>query len=156
MPWIKSEDCNGCGICISKCLVDSISLKNGVAVIDMTNCIHCGICHTVCPNDAVRHDSERIPEEVRANVSRTKEFMEACSKYLGDEKEKQKCLTRMMKHFNKEKIVAERTLEELRMLKKLTTIKFLYEQKNLRTPNPCIGVFVHNPDCRGFVRGDGV
>jgi len=118
MPWVVTKKCNGCGICISKCPVDSISLKNGMAVIDMTECIHCGICHTVCPNDAVRHDSERIPDDVRTNVNKTKEYMEACAKYLRDEKEKQKCLNRMIKHFNKEKIVATRTLEELRMLKK--------------------------------------
>lgn len=117
MPWIKSEDCDGCGVCISKCPVDSISLKNGAAVIDMTNCIHCGVCHTVCPNDAVRHDSEKIPDEVRLNVSKTKGFMEACAKYFGAEEEKQKCLTRMIKHFNKESIVAVKTLEELKMLK---------------------------------------
>jgi len=39
--------------------------------------------------------------------------MNACAKYLGDAKEKQKCLNRMIKHFNKEKIVAEKTLEKL-------------------------------------------
>ncbi len=118
MPWVKTKDCNGCGICVSKCPVDSISLENGRAVIDMTDCIHCGICHTVCPKDAVRHDSGRIPDEVRENISRTKDFMEVCAKFLGDEEERQKCLTRMIKHFNKEKIVAEKTLAELIMIRK--------------------------------------
>lgn len=110
------EDCIGCGICVDKCPVGSISLKNSVAVIDMTDCIHCGICHTACPKGAVKHDSDKIPDEVRANVVKTKEFMEDCAKYLGNEKEKQKCLNRMIKHFNNEKIVAEKTLENLQML----------------------------------------
>ncbi len=44
--------------------------------------------------------------------------MNVCAEYLGDAKEKQKCLNRMIKHFNKEKIVAEKTLEKLKMLKK--------------------------------------
>jgi len=42
--------------------------------------------------------------------------MEACARYLGDEKEKFKCLERMKKHFNKEKIIAEKTLKELEAL----------------------------------------
>ena len=117
MPWIKKEDCVGCGICVEKCPVRTISLEEGVAVIDMANCIRCGICHDVCPRGAVRHDSERVEEEVEENVRKTKEFMDACATYLGDPKERQKCLNRMIKHFNKEKIVIEKTLERLQMLK---------------------------------------
>src|SRR6056297_2727211 len=116
MPWVKKEDCVGCGICVDKCPVGSITLTDGVASIDMTNCIHCGVCHSACPRGAVEHDSEKIPEEVRANVDKTKSFMEDCAKYLGEEKEKQKCLNSMIKHFNKEKIVVEKTLEELKLL----------------------------------------
>jgi ferredoxin len=118
MPWIETEDCTGCGICVSKCPVDSISLNDGIAFIDMSNCIHCGICHTACPQGAVRHDSEKIPGEVRKNVDITKGFMEDCVKYLCSEEERQKCLKRMIKHFNKEKIVAEKTLQELQTLLK--------------------------------------
>ena len=65
----------------------------------------------------LRHDSEKIPDEVIANVEMTKRFMEACTKYLGDEKEKGKCLKRMKRHFNKEIIVSEKTLNELEKLK---------------------------------------
>lgn len=118
MPWVNGEDCVGCGICVENCVVGAISLEDGVAVIDMSDCIHCGICHGACPPGAVRHDSEKIPDEVKANVRMTKEFMDACAEHLGDAKEKQKCLNRMLKHFNKEKTVIEKTLEELQTLKK--------------------------------------
>jgi hypothetical protein len=43
----------------------------------------------------------------------TKRFMDACEKYLKDENERQKCLNRMIKHFKSEKIIAEKTLDEL-------------------------------------------
>ena len=43
--------------------------------------------------------------------------MEDCARYLVDAKEKDKCLERMKKYFNKEKIVAEKTLEELEKLR---------------------------------------
>ena len=84
--------------------------------INMEGCIHCGICHDICPENAIRHDSEKISDEVLINVAKTKVFMDDCAKYLGDSKEKQKCLNRMIKHFNKEKIVIEKTLEKLQLL----------------------------------------
>jgi len=118
MPWIDEEKCTGCNVCVEKCPVDAISMENERVKINMEECICCGTCHSVCPNEAVRHDSEKIPENVKNNVVQTKKFMELCAKYLGDVKEKDKCLQRMIKHYNKEKIVAEKTIEELEKLKK--------------------------------------
>ncbi|MFW6113470.1 MAG: 4Fe-4S binding protein [Actinomycetota bacterium] len=117
MPWIDKEGCTGCGICVEECPVDAIYMEDDTADIDMGKCIRCGTCHDICPEDAVRHDSELIPGEVAANVAMTKEFMSACVEHLGAQEEAQKCLNRMMKHFNKQKVVAEKTLEELRKLK---------------------------------------
>jgi len=45
--------------------------------------------------------------------------LQPCAKYLGDVKEKDKCLQRMKKHFKKEKIIAEKTLEELENIKNI-------------------------------------
>ena len=117
MPWIDNDDCIGCGICVDKCPTDTITIENNKAIIDMDNCIHCGICHDVCPQGAVEHDSKKIPDEIEANIVKTKEFMYACAKHLGSEDEKQKCLNRMIKHFNKDLRVAKKTLERLEELK---------------------------------------
>jgi len=117
MPWVDVKKCTGCGMCVEKCPVDVISMENKKAKINMEKCIYCGTCHSVCLQEAVRHDSEKIPDDVKANVEMTKGFMELCAKYLGDDKEKDKCLIRMKKHFNKEKIVAEKTLDEFEKLK---------------------------------------
>jgi len=117
MPWINSEDCDGCGICVEECPVDTIVMQGEEAVIHMDDCIRCGVCHDICPQDAVRHDSEKIPELIAANVEKTKNFMELCAKHLGDEKEKQRCLKRMTKYFNNQKLIAEKTLEEINTLK---------------------------------------
>ncbi len=117
MPWVDEKKCTGCNVCVGKCPVDAISMEDEKARINMENCIHCGTCHSVCPNEAVRHDSEKIPENVKNNVEETKRFMDLCAKYLADVKEKNKCLQRMIKHYNKQKIVAEKTIEELKQLK---------------------------------------
>lgn len=118
MPWIDDGKCTGCGICVEECPVGAIVMKESRAEIEMENCIRCGICHNICALEAIRHDSEKIPERVKINIEMTKGFMEDCARYLGSEEEKNKCLGRMMKHFNKEKAIAEKTLEHLRGLKK--------------------------------------
>jgi len=118
MPWIDTDKCTCCGTCVETCPVDAIDLRDDAAEIHMENCIRCGRCHEVCPEEAVRHDSEKIPVEVEANVSMAMECINACIRYLGDEQEGQKCLNRLLKHFNKEKTVAEKTLERLQMLRK--------------------------------------
>ena len=119
MPWIKVEDCNGCGICVGECPVNTIAMKDEEAEIDMDGCIRCGICHDICPQDAVKHDKEKIPEHIDFNVEKTKKYMELCAQYLGDEQEKMKCLNRMMKHFNSQKVIAEKTLERLEKLREM-------------------------------------
>lgn len=117
MPWVDVNRCTGCGICVEKCPVDTITMEDGRAKINMDDCIRCGICHGVCPQEAVRHDSEKIPDDIKANVEETKKFMELCAKHLGDAKEKGKCLERMIKYFNREKMIAQRTVGELEKLK---------------------------------------
>jgi uncharacterized Fe-S center protein len=118
MPWVDKDRCTGCGSCVEECPVDTIILEDDKAEIDMDGCIRCGRCHDICPEEAVRHDGEKIPDEVDANMAWADECMNACAEYFADEEEKQKCLNRLMKHFNKEKIIAEKTLERLQMLKK--------------------------------------
>lgn len=117
MPWIDGVKCTGCGICIEECPAGVIWMESEKAVINMEGCIRCGICHDVCPSEAVRHDSEKIPDIVIDNVEKTKKSIDACAKYLGEE-EKWKCLERIIRSLNREKIIADKTLIELRKLKK--------------------------------------
>lgn len=117
MPWIDETNCTGCGICIEECPVDAIFMKNEEAEINMSECIRCGVCHDICPQEAVRHDSEQVPDIIKSNVEMTKKSIELCAKYLGDE-EATNCLERSIKHFNREKLIAERTLVEIEKLRK--------------------------------------
>ena len=112
MPWVDKNKCVGCGFCVRECPVDAIYMKEGKAGIDMDKCIRCGKCHNVCPQEAIRHDSEKIPQEVKENLEKTKELMEK----FKTKEEKKAFLERMIKHFNKEKMVAEKSIEKIKKL----------------------------------------
>ncbi len=107
MPWVKQELCVGCGVCIDECPVGAIRLDGSdVAAIDEAQCIRCGRCHDVCPQDAVRHDGERIPQEVAANL----EWVRGLLDHFQEPSERAAFMGRMVRFFNKQKKVTERTL----------------------------------------------
>ena len=115
MPWVREDMCTGCQTCVGECCVGAISMREGVAFIDNGKCIRCGICHEVCPVDAVRHDSELIPEEVESNLEWVNELL-AHSYYWEDEGKQQGLLKRLERHFVKERKVADQTVERIRDL----------------------------------------
>ena len=116
MPWIKKEMCTGCGACVDECSVGAITMEQEAARIDENECIRCGVCHEACPVDAVRHDGERIPEEVRDNMAYARKLMN--HKYYRDDEEKRKqLLERLRRLFTKNKTVAEKTVEQLENLR---------------------------------------
>ena len=115
MPWINKNICAGCGICVDYCPTGAISQKkNGIAIIDDDKCIRCGKCHNICPKEAVRHDSEKIPELVEQNISKTYTLL----KNYTEPEEQQGLIGRMVRHFNMQKRVAEKTVEKLNALEK--------------------------------------
>jgi len=114
MPWVNEDLCVSCGVCVDDCPVGAITLKeNQTAVIDEDGCIRCGRCHEVCPEEAVRHDSERIPEEVAINIGKTKNLL----KHYNDPGERQQFIERMIRYFNKEQKVAGLTIDRLIAMK---------------------------------------
>jgi uncharacterized pyridoxamine 5'-phosphate oxidase family protein len=50
--YFVTDDCIGCGSCLSDCPQSCIELKEK-AVIRQENCLHCGNCAEVCPVGAV-------------------------------------------------------------------------------------------------------
>jgi len=115
MPWVNKKMCTGCQICVNECSIGAISIDEGVAFINESKCIRCGVCHDVCPNDAVRHDGERIPEEVESNLVWVKQIL-GNNYYSNDRKKQKELIKRMERYFAKNKKVAEKTIERIRAL----------------------------------------
>jgi len=115
MPWINKELCTGCQTCVDECSVGAISMEEDIAFIKEDECIRCGVCHDVCPEDAVRHDGERIPEEVQANLAWAKKLL-THEYYFNDKTKQKQLIDRLQRLFTKNKKVAEKTIEQLTIL----------------------------------------
>ena len=114
MPWVNEDMCVGCGVCVDDCPVGAITLKDDQkAIINEDKCIRCGKCHDVCPQDAVRHDSERIPQEVEVNITKTKELLQ----HFETPQKQGEFYERMIRYFNKEKKVADLTIAKITDMK---------------------------------------
>jgi len=114
MPWVNEDMCVGCGVCVDDCPVGAITLKDDQKVIiNEDECIRCGRCHDVCPQEAVRHDSERIPQEVEANVEKTKSLL----KHFETLREQQAFIERMVRYFKKQQKVASLTIDKITAIK---------------------------------------
>ena len=119
MPWVNKEMCTGCGLCVQVCPVKAIVLTDdGRASINDDLCIRCGSCHNACHQEAVRHDGERIPQDVAANlqwVSRLLDHFETASERVA-------FMGRIGRHFNKQKKVIEKTLVALETVGEDTSV----------------------------------
>jgi ferredoxin len=112
MPWVNEERCTVCGVCVEECPVGAIAITGETARIDEKSCIRCGRCHDVCPQEAVRHDSERIPQEVEANLAWTRDLL----RHFDTPEDRQGLIERMRRYFVKEKKVADQTIDKLAVL----------------------------------------
>jgi len=115
MPWIDKELCTGCQTCIDQCSVGAISMEENIAIINDDECIRCAVCHDVCQENAVRHDGERIPEEVQANIDWAEKLL-THEYYANDKKKQRQLIDRLQRFFTKDKKVAEKTIEQLVIL----------------------------------------
>lgn len=53
----RSLECTGCGLCVGKCEVRAVKVKDGRAVVN-ENCTHCGLCLKACP--VVRYLGDKV------------------------------------------------------------------------------------------------
>jgi len=49
---VAQDVCSGCGLCVERCQVGAIVVRDGLAWPDRERCIGCGLCVTTCPTGA--------------------------------------------------------------------------------------------------------
>lgn len=113
MPWIDEELCVGCGVCVESCPAEAIVMEESLAVLDMESCLRCGICHDVCPVGAVEHDSKLTERDVNDQVGKTLAHARDCVRIKGDVEDGWASLKRHIKHYQRQKLVAEKILHRL-------------------------------------------
>ena len=60
---VDDWECTGCGVCVDRCHMKAIEVKEASAEVDLERCIGCGLCVTGCSTGASR--LELKPEEER-------------------------------------------------------------------------------------------
>ena len=113
MPWIETETCTGCEICLDKCPVGVIEIVESKAFIDMDGCIRCAICHDICPLDAVKHDSERVDEWVEEKVQFALKSRDLCEEFLESPQDAKKCLGRAINSYKRDEMILHKAIDKL-------------------------------------------
>ncbi len=53
MPYVVTDQCISCGVCVAGCETGAITEGDTQSHIDITVCIECGNCQINCPSDAI-------------------------------------------------------------------------------------------------------
>ncbi len=69
---LDTGKCTGCGVCVSRCQMEALTLVDGKASLNLDRCIGCGLCVTTCPAKALvllRKPKREIPSIPANNVA---------------------------------------------------------------------------------------
>ena len=50
---VDTDTCDGCETCTDRCQVDAVEIEDGSAAITMAKCIGCGLCVSTCPTESI-------------------------------------------------------------------------------------------------------
>jgi ferredoxin len=64
MPVIDPKRCDGCGLCVGVCHLNTLAIVNNiVTIIETVECDWCTDCEAVCPTGAISCPFEIIIQE---------------------------------------------------------------------------------------------
>lgn len=81
---LDRELCIGCEICLERCQMDAIQMKDGCAEINPDRCIGCGLCVPTCSTEAIRLESKEGKERLEPPVRLSETFQR-----IAEERKKQ-------------------------------------------------------------------
>ncbi len=89
------ELCNSCEICVKRCQMDAISMKENVAIVNLDRCIGCGNCIPVCGMKAmILHEKAKKVTPPKSSARKYIKIMIKKRGFIGTIKLAGKILTR--------------------------------------------------------------
>ncbi len=65
---VDAEKCTACGLCVKRCHMEAVKIRDGSSVVDLARCIGCGVCVPTCEAEAihlVKKEKEMVPPATR-------------------------------------------------------------------------------------------
>jgi len=74
---LNQDACIACGLCVDRCQMGAMNLKEDKAALDVDRCIGCGLCVTTCSGEALslkrKSEQPQVPKNINeANAMRAK------------------------------------------------------------------------------------
>ena len=73
---VDADECTGCEICLDRCQMEAITIKDDTAAMDLDRCIGCGLCVTTCPTEAAQLVKKAEDEQYQPPKSKAEVFMQ--------------------------------------------------------------------------------
>ena len=67
--YLDEEKCTGCGICVSSCPEQAITIENDLAIINQQKCTDCLQCMYDCPLDAIYQVLDKETSSIQNDYS---------------------------------------------------------------------------------------
>jgi Pyruvate/2-oxoacid:ferredoxin oxidoreductase delta subunit len=52
--FVSDDSCTGCGLCLKRCPMDALKIKEKKVIVDYDRCIGCGLCVSTCPSETLK------------------------------------------------------------------------------------------------------
>ena len=58
---VNAEECQACGVCLNRCQLEAVSMRDSAASVDPARCVGCGLCLSTCPSGSMRLNRKPQP-----------------------------------------------------------------------------------------------
>ncbi|MCL6478436.1 MAG: 4Fe-4S binding protein [Peptococcaceae bacterium] len=85
-PGRGEDPCTGCGLCVSTCKEDAVSLAEEGPEFDYTRCLNCGQCIQACPAGAIREMEAGFKVLAGGKLGRHPRLAEVVTEMAGEDR----------------------------------------------------------------------